>query len=158
MYYQRIRDLREDSDLFQKNIASLLGTSIQQYNKYELGIREIPLQHLVTLAVFYRTTSDYILGLTNKRSLPLHYSRPAHINYAICMVTLHRRIFLHRKRLGMKQSDIAQHLQTTQQVYSQYERGKKSLPCHHLKHLAQMFGVTSDYLLGLDGIQDDQLM
>lgn len=63
--YQRIKDLREDADLNQAVIASLLGMAQQQYSNYETGKREIPAHHLITLADFYKTTIDYILGRTN---------------------------------------------------------------------------------------------
>ncbi len=64
--YPRLKDLREDSDLTQKDIADMLQTTQQQYSKYERGIQEIPAHHLITLAKFYKTTTDYLLGLTNK--------------------------------------------------------------------------------------------
>ncbi len=63
--YDRLRDLREDADLKQKDIANLLQTTQQQYSKYERGIQEIPAHHLIALAKFYKTTVDYLLGLTN---------------------------------------------------------------------------------------------
>ncbi|MBO6233775.1 MAG: helix-turn-helix transcriptional regulator [Clostridia bacterium] len=67
MKYKRIRDLREDNDKLQKDIASLLGISQQYYSEYENGNRPIPVQHLITLAKFYNTTIDYIVGLTDEK-------------------------------------------------------------------------------------------
>lgn len=67
MYYQRIRDLREDADLMQKHIAEVLDISIQQYSLYERGDREIPFHHVITLAKFYKVSLDYIAGLTNQK-------------------------------------------------------------------------------------------
>ena len=64
-YYSRLKDLREDKDLKQKDIAKLLQTTQQQYSKYEKGIQEIPAHHVITLANFYHTSADYILGRTN---------------------------------------------------------------------------------------------
>ena len=64
-FYQRIRDLREDKELTQQSLAALLKTTQQQYSKYETGAQEIPAHHIITLARFYRTSADYILGLTN---------------------------------------------------------------------------------------------
>ncbi len=61
-YYPRLRDLREDRDLSQAAIGKLLGTTQQQYYKYEKGIQEIPAHHLITLADFYHVTVDYLLG------------------------------------------------------------------------------------------------
>ena len=60
--YPRLRDLREDHNLTQEAIGQLLGTTQQQYYKYEKGIQEIPVHHLIVLADFYRVTTDYILG------------------------------------------------------------------------------------------------
>ena len=60
--YPRLRDLREDRDLTQEAIGQLLGTTQQQYYKYEKGIQEIPVHHLITLADFYKVTVDYLLG------------------------------------------------------------------------------------------------
>lgn len=66
-FYQRIRDLREDKDLPQKEIAAVLGISVQQYSLYERGTREIPFHHAITLAKFYGVSLDYIAGLTNNK-------------------------------------------------------------------------------------------
>ena len=64
-YYQRLRDLREDKDLTQKAVASVLEITTQQYSLYERGDREIPFHHVITLAKFYHVSLDYIAGLTN---------------------------------------------------------------------------------------------
>ena len=66
-YYEKLRDLREDNDLLQKEVAAVLGISIQQYSLYERGDREIPFHHVITLAKFYNVSIDYIAGLTNKK-------------------------------------------------------------------------------------------
>lgn len=65
MEFKRIRDLREDNDLLQKDVAKLLGTTQQYYSEYEKGKRTIPTEHIIKLAKFYGTSTDYILGLTN---------------------------------------------------------------------------------------------
>lgn len=62
-YYERLRELREDNDLKQGDIAKVLGTTQQVYSRYENGINEIPLHHLVTLCKYYKVSADYILGL-----------------------------------------------------------------------------------------------
>ena len=63
---KRLRDIREDRDLKQKNIAFVLGISIQQYQLYECGKREIPVHHLRTLCEYYHVSADYILELTDE--------------------------------------------------------------------------------------------
>ncbi|MDE5995937.1 MAG: helix-turn-helix domain-containing protein [Eubacterium sp.] len=67
--YQRIRDLREDADLTQKELAKVLNCSQQVYSNYELGQRDIPTAILIELAKFYNTTTDYILGLTDNPNM-----------------------------------------------------------------------------------------
>lgn len=63
--YRRIRDLREDRDLKQKEVADYLNCSQVCYSHYELGKRDIPTEVLIKLAKFYKTSTDYILGLTD---------------------------------------------------------------------------------------------
>ena len=65
--YQRIRDLREDADLYQRDLAKLLNCSLQTYSDYERGVVDIPTEVLIALADYYDTTTDYILGRTNQR-------------------------------------------------------------------------------------------
>lgn len=67
MYFQRLRDLREDSDLRQQDIAELLQITQTVYSRYERGFQTIPVLHLLKLADFYHTSTDYILGRTNER-------------------------------------------------------------------------------------------
>jgi len=64
MVYRRIKDLREDRDLTQKQLAQYLHCSQQVYSNYELGQRDIPTDILIKLSLFYSVSVDYILGLT----------------------------------------------------------------------------------------------
>ena len=65
MRFKRIKDLRENHDMLQKDVAKLLGISQQYYSEYEKGNRTIPIQHLITLSKFYGTSIDYIVDLSN---------------------------------------------------------------------------------------------
>ena len=65
--YRRIRDLREDADLTQKEMAQVLSCSQQVYSNYELGQRDIPTATLIALAQFYKVSTDYILGLSDDK-------------------------------------------------------------------------------------------
>ncbi|MBQ4120077.1 MAG: helix-turn-helix transcriptional regulator [Clostridia bacterium] len=62
-YYDKLRELREDRDLTQADIANVLKTTQQVYSRYEKGINQLPLHHLVTLCQFYKVSADYILGI-----------------------------------------------------------------------------------------------
>ena len=66
-YVERIRELREDNDLKQKEVAEYLGTTQQVYSRYEKGENEMPIRHIVALAKFYNVTTDYILGVSDKK-------------------------------------------------------------------------------------------
>lgn len=74
--YKRIRELREDRDLLQKDIAKLLNCTQVAYSRYELGLRDIPTEVLIVLAQFHNTSVDYILGLTDEKE-PYKRNKPA---------------------------------------------------------------------------------
>ena len=65
-YTRRIRDIREDNDLTQQQIAEILGTSQTMYARYERGANELPIRHLIRLAEYYRLSTDYLLCITNE--------------------------------------------------------------------------------------------
>lgn len=66
-YKKRIRDLREDADLTQAQVAEVLGTSQTMYARYERGASEMPIRHLIALSKLYRVSTDYILGLDSTK-------------------------------------------------------------------------------------------
>ena len=65
--YERLKGLREDKDLLQKDIAKVLNVTQVAYSCYEIGRRQIPVDALIKLALFYHTSIDYLLGLTDER-------------------------------------------------------------------------------------------
>lgn len=70
MYRDKIRELREDKDLTQKQIAMILHTSQRVYSRYETGSAKMPIHHLKTLCEFYQVSADYILGLSKGLNWP----------------------------------------------------------------------------------------
>ena len=68
MVFQRIRDMREDADLKQNDMAKILHCSQQAYSNYELGQRDIPTDILIALAEYHKTNVDYLLGLTKNKT------------------------------------------------------------------------------------------
>ena len=64
-YVRRIRELREDNDKTQSEIAEILGTSQTMYARYERGANELPVRHLIRLSELYNVSADYILGLSD---------------------------------------------------------------------------------------------
>ena len=67
-YIRKIRDLREDHDMTQQQVADYLKTSQTMYARYERGANELPIRHLVSLCELYHVSADYILGLTDSPS------------------------------------------------------------------------------------------
>ena len=67
-YIKRIRDLREDHDKTQQEIADILGTSQTMYARYERGANELPIRHLIALCNYYKVSADYILGLSRQKN------------------------------------------------------------------------------------------
>ena len=70
MFFQRIKDLRNDNDLNQQDIADFLHMNRRVYSRYERGEREIPVWAVIKLADYYKTSTDYILGRTNDPAPP----------------------------------------------------------------------------------------
>ena len=68
-YWEIIRELREDRDLKQYEIAKILGTTQQVYSRYENGLNEMPIRHLATLCSYYNVSADYILGLSKRMEI-----------------------------------------------------------------------------------------
>lgn len=66
MYIKRIKELREDNDIKQVNVARMLNMKQPQYARYESGKRDFPIDNIIKLAEFYNTSTDYLLGLTNE--------------------------------------------------------------------------------------------
>ena len=67
MHYERVRNLREDADLYQRDLAEYLHCTQVTYSRYEIGTRDIPIEVLIALAKFYNTSVDYLLGLTDEK-------------------------------------------------------------------------------------------
>ena len=65
-YYPRLRDLREDHDFSQQYVSDYLQMKQPQYNRYERGLRDVPTDVLIRLSKLYKTSTDYILGLTDE--------------------------------------------------------------------------------------------
>lgn len=66
MYFPRLRDLREDADLSQKQVAEILHIQQTVYSRYERGYQTIPVEHLLVLADYYHVPVDYLLGRTSR--------------------------------------------------------------------------------------------
>ncbi|HIV97510.1 MAG TPA: helix-turn-helix domain-containing protein [Candidatus Agathobaculum stercoravium] len=70
MKFARLKDLREDNNLTQQQVSDLLGIQQTVYSRYERGAQDIPVRHLLVLADYYHTSTDYLLGRTNNPAPP----------------------------------------------------------------------------------------
>jgi transcriptional regulator with XRE-family HTH domain len=135
--YERIRSLRIDRDLTQREIADMLHIKQNTYSQYETGRLNYPLEIVVALAAFYGTSVDYLLGLTDEKS-------PSEVRQVA-----YERIRNLREDKDMSQTELAQVLHCSQRIYSNYERGEVDIPTEILIKLAQFHQTSVDYLLGL---------
>ena len=74
-YVQIMRELREDNDRTQQEVADYLGTSQTMYARYERGANELPIRHLIRLCEYYHVSSDYFLGLSHNKKGPAGHRR-----------------------------------------------------------------------------------
>ena len=101
--YQRIRDLREDADKTQTELAEYLGTTAQYYGKYEKGEREIPFSRAIALADYYAVSLDYLAGRTDEKTAP-----PVHTLNPDEIALLHRFRSLSERNKGKAELFIEQ--------------------------------------------------
>lgn len=66
-FYQRLKDLKEDADLTQKQVADIIGVSTNHYGKYERGETDLPFEKAIILAEYYNVSLDYLAGKTNRK-------------------------------------------------------------------------------------------
>ena len=125
--YHRIRDLREDKDLNQEQLAKLLNVSQTTYSRYESGKLDIPTQSMIKLADFYSTSVDYLLNLTDHQKL--------------------------REDNDLTQHQIATLLNISQSTYSRYENGELDIPIQMLIKLANYYDTSIDYLVNMTDVR-----
>ncbi len=146
--FLRLRDLREDSDKKQREIAGFLGCTQVCYSCYETGRHGIPTAVLVKLALYYDTSVDYLLGITPEKKR--RSKRPPKGGASSDMPgTQYERMRALRREGGMRQCDIAEYLNCSQVCYSFYEIGRRDMPPEVLVKLAAYYNTSVDYLLGL---------
>ncbi len=137
MIYLRYKDIREDRDLFQQEIADILKINRISYIRYEQGLRQMPINKLIILADFYNTSIDYLIGETDnkERYKKLHTIKPK-IKYL-------------RELKKLSQEDIAKVLKIHQVQYCRYETEKRLIPLDKLIILSEFYNTSIDYIVGL---------
>lgn len=139
-YYKKLKDLREDNDATQQDIADYLKISRGNYAMYECGSNIIPLDLLDKLSIKYQVSMDYLVGLskekTNKKIIPINKQK-------IC-----ERLKAERKEKNLTQKQVADYLGITQSHYATYESGRNTISITKLIKLTELYKISIDYLTG----------
>lgn len=138
---QKLKDIREDRDLTQIDIANLLSVPRSTYSMWELGICIIPLDKLCELADYYNVSIDYALGLTNK-------SNTKHLIKGFQINTLAQNLKIYREKANLTQENIANILKVTQSCVLKYEKAKVCIPIESLYKLCKEYNVTLSKMCG----------
>ena len=135
MQYIKIRNLREDNDMTQKDIATLLKVRRSTYTMWELGDVNFPITQIIKLAEIFETNVEYLLGLSNDKQA-VHYKKK--INYASVGNALRNE----RIKRGKTQKEFADCIGIRQSSYSYYEDGKTKIPTEKLVFLAKEYHIS----------------
>ena len=141
MYKRKLKELRNNLNLTQEDIAKQLNLSKSQYNNYETEYVTIPIKHLNNLCNFYNTSLDYIFEF----SKDLNYENShKEINKEKSGLRLKEL----RKEKHLNQTKLAKYLNTTFTTISSYERGINIINTNYLYAICQKYNISADYLLG----------
>lgn len=143
MIFERIRALREDSELTQRDIAKELNVSKSTYNRWETGEVFIPLNHLNELCIYYNVSMDYIIGLSS-------YKNKNYYTLPLNKITIGSRLLAFRKEAKLSQNSLAKILNTSHSTISAYEHGKTLLLTVFAYQIAIRFNISLDWLCGRD--------
>lgn len=134
---QRLKTLRKEYEITQRDICSKLSISTATLSQYENGLRQPSYDILKKIADFYNVSIDYLLGRTDIKKV----NNWCNMNFA-------NRLKLLRKEKGLNQTELAKEFNITSRTISQYEKGIRTPDLIQLDRLANFFNVSTDYLLG----------
>lgn len=143
MNEKKLFDLREYADLSQKDLANKLGITQQTYSLWEKGTKIIPLKHLNNLCNYYKTSMDYVLGLSNERTNS-DIKEIKELNKKL----IGSRIKEIRERNKLTLRDLASELNTTSSTISAYETGKTLVLTAFAYQICTKYDVSLDWLCG----------
>ena len=137
---RRIKDLREDKDKTQKEIAKLLNVSRSTYSLWELGYNMFPISILCILSDYYNCSIDYMLNISNEKKMNTYTHQD--FDYKI----LGQKLKEIRIKNGYTEQDVANILYLSQAVINKYEKAKCKVPLDVLYNYAINFNVSLDFL------------
>ena len=138
---EKLKNLRENANLRQEDIANILKINRSTYTSYEVGRDPIPLKHLNHLCNYFNTSIDYVMGLSKEKVYP---NTKKDIDRKLLSIRL-RELRIESK---LTQEKIAKILNTSRSTWTGYEYGKYQIPTLLLYDLAKRYHYSMDYLLG----------
>ena len=141
MNLKRLFDLREYNDLYQKDVAKILGVSQQSYSQWEKGVKIIPLKHLNTLCNYYKVSMDYMLDLSNDK-----YYNCSIKNLDKKIIGSNIKSIREKNKLTVR--DLADKLNTTPSTISSYENGKTLILTAFAYQICKEYNTSLDKFLG----------
>ncbi len=138
---ERLKNLRDDIDLKQEDVANIIGLKRSTYTSYEIGRDTIPISHLNTLCNYFDVSIDYVLGLTDQKK---YFNMKPDIDKALTG----KRLKLLRKENNITQIKMAEILNISRSTWTGYESSKYQIPTLILYELAKRYHTSIDYLLG----------
>ena len=141
IYSNRLKELRDEKNISQQDIAKYLKIDNSLYAKYEKEYYVMPIKHLNTLCNYFNVSFDYLFGLTNK----LNYKE--NINEIDCLKSGNR-IKEFRKEHKITQERLASELNMARSALANYERGRTVIATPFLYTICKKYQISADYLLG----------
>ena len=142
MYGNKLKDIREEREIKQKELASILNISRSMLGRYETEYAIIPINHLISLCSYLNISLDYIFNFTPKENYSSH-KKTADLTAA------GKRLKEIRQELKITQSDLATILNTNRSVIANYERGRTFIATPFLYTICLKYHISADYLLAL---------
>lgn len=139
--FKRLKDIREDHDINQESMAKILKVNRSTYSLWELGINIIPLKYLCCYADYFNLTIDYILSLTNDKSIDIVYKG---FDKKICG----ERMKAIRLEDNLSQENVADILKVSQACIAKYESGCIYISTANLYIFCREFNVSMSYVCG----------
>ncbi len=137
---ERLKNIREDHDLSQKEMANILNVNRSTYSLWELGINIIPIKYLSKFADYFNYSIDYVLGLSN--------SKYKNLEKGFDLVTLGNNLKEIRIKNGLSQENIALILNVSQACIARYEKGLIEISTSNLYKFSKEFNISINKLCG----------
>lgn len=134
----RIKDIREDHDITQMEMAKILNIKRSTYSMWEVGLSIMPLDKLCEFAKFFNYSIDYVLGLSNNRNI----NSIRNFDY----LQLGKNIKFLREKINLSQNDLAKNINVTQACIVRWEKGVTKISLSNLYKLSKLFTVTLNEL------------